>query len=177
MNDDTMSEYPRRPRTLPVVTTQQPATRSALLAVIRLLQPADWFRIVSWAVVAGAAIAIPARLVPNDLFSRMTPTRPQDYVFWVLGAALTGLVLGLPRDATNATNAAAMTGGLGTFLAVGCPVCNKIIVALIGVSGATSIFAPVQPVLGIASLALLLWALRTRLRALSAPACAISPPG
>lgn len=176
INNDTVSEYPRRTGTLPPVDTQPAITRPPTVAVIRGLRATDWLRVAAWTIVAGAAIAVPARLVPNDLFRRMTPTRPQDYVFWVIGAALTGAVLGLPRSVTSRTDAAAMTGGLGTFLAVGCPVCNKVVVALIGVGGATSIFAPIQPVLGVGSLALLVWALRARLRSLSSPACAVPSP-
>ena len=126
-----------------------------------------------WAVIAAVAIAVPARLVPNELFSRMTPTRPQDYVFWVVGAILTGLVMGLRRIGPN-RDTKALGGGIGTFLAVGCPVCNKLVVALIGVGGATSVFAPIQPVIGLASLGLLGWALRTQLRALTASTCSVA---
>jgi hypothetical protein len=120
-------------------------------------------------------IAVPTRLVPNDLFRRMTPTRPLDYAFWVLGAGLTGAVLGLRRRAGSRREATAVAGGLGTALAVGCPVCNKVVVALIGAGGATNLFAPLQPVLGTASIALLVWALRSQLRAMSARACAVPP--
>jgi hypothetical protein len=56
--------------------------------------------------------------------------------------------------------------GLGAFLAIGCPVCNKIVLLLLGTSGALSVWAPLQPVLGVASLALLAataaWRLRMR---------------
>ena len=51
-------------------------------------------------------IAIPTRLVPNGFFSRMTPTRPQDYVFLAISASLLGLTLALrsiiPEDASEA---------------------------------------------------------------------------
>jgi hypothetical protein len=59
-------------------------------------------------------------------------------------------------------------GGLAAFLAIGCPTCNKIALLLLGASGATSIFAPIQPLIGAASLALLtgtlVWRLRLRAR-------------
>ena len=62
----------------------------------------------------------------------------------------------------------------GAFLAIGCPVCNKLALLLLGTSGALSIWAPIQPVLGAASLALLtatvVW--RLRLRA-SGATCAV----
>lgn len=49
---------------------------------------------------------------------------------------------------------AAAGGGVLSFLAVGCRICNKIVVWLIGVSGALSFFAPVQPYLAVAGLIL-----------------------
>lgn len=62
----------------------------------------------------------------------------------------------------------------GAFLAIGCPVCNKLALLLLGTSGALSIWAPIQPILGAASLALLtgtvVW--RLRLRA-SGATCAV----
>ena len=47
---------------------------------------------------------------------------------------------------TNAA-AASATANMEWF-AVSCPVCNKVVVALLGASGATSTFAPLQPALG-----------------------------
>ena len=44
-------------------------------------------------------------------------------------------------------------GGALTFFAVGCPVCNKLVVLALGFSGALTYFAPLQPALGIAALA------------------------
>ena len=55
--------------------------------------------------------------------------------------------------------------------AVGCPVCNKLVVAALGMSGALTIWAPLQPVIATASIAALGWALRSRLR--SEYACSI----
>jgi hypothetical protein len=51
-----------------------------------------------------------------------------------------------------------------SFFAVGCPICNKVVVVALGTSGALSWFAPVQPYLGVVALGLLAWALRVRLR-------------
>lgn len=53
-------------------------------------------------------------------------------------------------------------GGLLSLFAVGCPVCNKIVLLALGTSGALTWFAPVQPVLAVASIGALGWALRTR---------------
>jgi hypothetical protein len=55
-----------------------------------------------------------------------------------------------------------------------CPICNKLVVLALGVSGALSYFAPIQPVLGLASVALLIYALLLRFRALNG-SCSVSP--
>ncbi|WP_419996592.1 hypothetical protein [Streptomyces boninensis] len=46
-------------------------------------------------------------------------------------------------------------GSVLSFLAVGCPVCNKLVLLALGASGAVSYWAPLQPILGLASLVLL----------------------
>ena len=52
---------------------------------------------------------------------------------------------------------------LATF-AVGCPVCNKLVVGVLGASGALAYWAPIQPLIGILSVALLATGLLLRLR-------------
>src|SRR5699024_7393367 len=54
--------------------------------------------------------------------------------------------------------------GVLTFFAVGCPVCNKLVLVALGYAGAISWFAPVQPYLQLIAIGLLLWGLRVRLR-------------
>jgi hypothetical protein len=54
-------------------------------------------------------------------------------------------------------------GALFSFLAVGCPVCNKLVLIALGYSGAIQYFAPVQPYLAAAGILLLAYALRKRL--------------
>ena len=65
-----------------------------------------------------------------------------------------------PREGTVLGTAA----GIGAFFAIGCPVCNKVALVLLGTSGAMSVFAPLQPVIGAVSLTLLAGALGWRLR-------------
>jgi len=120
--------------------------------------PRLWVKALALSVLVGVAMAVPTRLVPNELFTRMTPTRPQDYVFLVVSSLLLGLNLAI--FPLGAIAARASTGGLGTVFAVGCPVCNKLVVALIGVSGALTYFAPLQPILAAGSILLLVLTLR-----------------
>lgn len=129
-------------------------------------------------VLAALAIAIPTAVVPNPFFTRMTPVRPLDVVLLALTAILAGVI-----GATYATRIAATpscerragSGGLLAFLAIGCPICNKIVVAALGVSGAFSYFEPVQPILGVGGILLLLAALGVRLRAIGSKTPSLRP--
>jgi hypothetical protein len=59
----------------------------------------------------------------------------------------------------------ARTGGVLSFLAAGCPVCNQLVVLAVGTSGALNYyFRPLQPLPGLASLILLGVASLARLR-------------
>ncbi len=115
-------------------------------------------------------VGIPTAVIPNQWFRRMTPTRPQDYVFLAataLLAAAIGATYACTRDAACPREEGKLTaGGMLSFFAIGCPICNKLVVALLGVSGALNYFAPVQPFLGFASVALLGVTLALRLRAI-----------
>jgi hypothetical protein len=156
-----------------MATVDQERQRTTVWRTLRMLDRRTWARAFVFATLVSVAIAIPTRLIPNELFRRMTPTRPLDYVFWIIGAGLIGLALALRRRAEPSADATVAAGGVGTLFAVGCPVCNKLVVAILGVSGALEIFGPLQPLLAIASLAALMVVLRSRLRALDA-ACALT---
>jgi hypothetical protein len=71
-----------------------------------------------------------------------------------------------PADATAELRAGRLgtVAGFGAFLAIGCPVCNKLALVLLGTSGALTIWAPLQPILGAASLVLLAATLAWRFR-------------
>lgn len=118
-------------------------------------------------------IGVPTAVIPNGFFTRMTPTRPQDYLFLVLTVLLVGLIAATyavpsarPARLTTGGEGRVTAGGLLAFLAVGCPVCNKLVVLALGFSGALNYFAPLQPFLGLVSVALLAFTAWTRLRAL-----------
>ena len=124
-------------------------------------------------VVVAALLAIPTAIVANPWFTRMTPVEPEQAVFWVLTSLLSGALIGtylMPDLRRGLAKPTAGAGLLGLF-AVGCPICNKLVVTLIGTSGALSYFAPIQPLLGLAAVVLARWALWVRLRALREPDC------
>lgn len=115
------------------------------------------------------AVGVPTGVVPTPLFTRMTPVLWWNYGVWAATAVLGGLVVATyirrPGDRTPRNGVtAASGGGLLAAFAVGCPVCNKLVVAALGMSGALTIWAPLQPVIAVASIAALGWALRSRLR-------------
>jgi hypothetical protein len=55
-------------------------------------------------------------------------------------------------------------GSLLAYLAIGCPVCNKLALLLLGTTGALNLYAPIQPYLGAIGIVLLALALVVRLR-------------
>ena len=127
-----------------------------------------WLAAAVMAIAVSVAIGVPTGLIETPFYTRMTSVRWWDYPLWVASSALTGLVLATyvrwepvrRRDRSGRTLAAA----LGSVFAVGCPVCNKLVVAVLGFSGALEYFAPIQPVLGVASVVLLACVLLLRLR-------------
>lgn len=147
------------------------------MSQIRALPAVTFVRAIPIAIVAGLAIGIPSDLIDTRFFGRPVATRPIDYVILAVTVALIGLILAIRPDAPPEVNAAqqtrAMWGGFVSFLAVGCPVCNQLVVGLIGVSGALSWWAPVQPIVGLAAVALLVYALRQRLNTYQITSCPV----
>lgn len=133
-----------------------------------------------WWVVAGATlaytllVAIPTDLVDTPVFGREVPPTwwawPALVTSSLLAALLTASYVAVPGADTGGvagTDPAARGGWVGgalTFFAVGCPVCNKLVLLALGSAGAMTWFEPLQPLLQLAAVALLLWALRVRLR-------------
>jgi hypothetical protein len=130
-----------------------------------------------WLVLSG----IPTDIIDTPLFVRMTPVRWWDYPFWVTAAVLIGLLAATyvadpSRDEpAGSQGGKAVGGGLLTVFAVGCPVCNKLVVLALGTGGAMTYFAPIQPVMGFLSVGLLVYALRERLA--GEGSCAVEEPG
>ena len=141
-----------------------------LSSLPRLLGPRGIAAGLVAAFLAVLAVGMPTAVVPNRFFTRMTPTRPQDVLFLALTALLFGLIAATyaaPQAPTSPGGEARLSGGgVLSFLAIGCPICNKLVVLTLGINGALRWFEPIQPLLGIASLALLGVTAWSRLRAL-----------
>lgn len=127
-----------------------------------------WVAALLGAVITVASIALPTAMIANPVFGRAVPVTAWAWPALLVAAALSGLLLATyVRHPDPAGQLAARTGVAGaalTFFAVGCPVCNKLVLVLLGTSGAMQWFAPVQPVLAVGAIGLLAWALRARLR-------------
>lgn len=131
------------------------------------------------AVATALALGIPTDIVPNPFFTRMTPIEPEQLAFWIATSLLMGALLATylePGMRRGLAGQSVGAGLLGVF-AVGCPICNKLIVAVLGVSGAFTYFAPIQPILGAAAVGLASYGLWIRLRALRSGACKRPAPG
>lgn len=130
------------------------------------------------AMLAALVTGIPTGIVRTPIYTRMTPVTWWDYPIWVLSAGLIGLTVAtyirLGTDRVVAAQSRERAGrsvgaSVLSFTAIGCPVCNKVVVAAIGTSGALNYFAPVQPLLGAAGVTLLAVGLVARL--LTAASC------
>ena len=123
----------------------------AVWASIGRWGPTRWAVAVAAAVAAGLVMGVPTGVVPSDFYTRMTPVTWWDYPVLAVSAVLVGLIAATyvragPRAAVVRRRPHTLSGMLLSSFAIGCPVCNKIIVAALGVSGALSYRAPLQPV-------------------------------
>jgi hypothetical protein len=151
-------------------------TAQDVLGALRLFGWRGWAIAILGAAAALLLLGAPTDIVPNQWFTRMTPVRSQDYAIWLATGALFGLVLGTyVVPARACAQGRTLSGGILSFLAIGCPICNKLVVALLGISGALTYFEPAQLWLGLLSLALLLWSLALRARTLAASTQGAAP--
>ena len=141
---------------------------------------------IAWALASLLAFGLVAAIIPNPVFGRQIPPEPFAMAVWLVSAPLMGL-LGATYSAPAIPAATATrlmplviepaggashrqgttlgaVAGFGAFLAIGCPVCNKVALVLLGAGGAMTVFAPLQPLIGAASLVLLAGTLAWRFR-------------
>lgn len=133
------------------------------------------------------AVGLPTDVIPNPVFGRPVPVTWWSYPVLGLTAVMGGMLIATyvrtapwiqsdpGAQQPNAESAdeldaeaerQAKTGGVAgmlSFFAVGCPVCNKIVLLALGTAGARQWFEPFQPVLAGLSLLLLGYALVARL--------------
>ena len=110
-------------------------------------------------------------LIKNKFFIRMTPVHWYDYLFLALTATLSGVYAGFwyynknnNKSISNKCNYTAAGGVIGGLFSFGCAICNKLLVFLLGLSGVMIYFMPLQPTLGVMSIAILSYAVYIQLR-------------
>ncbi len=140
------------------------------LVALRSWSPRRWRAAAIGAVATALVLGLPTDVIPNPVFGRPVPVTWWSYPVLAVSALLGGLLLAsYVRDDPGTEPADQLSrvgtvGGLLSFFAIGCPVCNKVVVLALGTSGALTWFEPVQPWLGVISLGLLAVAVRSRLR-------------
>lgn len=125
---------------------------------------ARWVALLTTVVVA-VVIGVPTVLIPNPWFVRDVPVQAWSYPVWAATAVLSGVLAATyvrSQPAPAAPRRLGVAGALLCWFAVGCPVCNKLVLLALGYSGAISWFMPLQPWL--AGIALLATALALALR-------------
>ena len=161
--------------------------------LLALLDRRLLFHAAFWTVVSALAFGLVTAIIPNPVFGRQIPPEGFAIGVWLVSAPLMGIVMATytapvttspirmvplgPGEAATTQGRSTTLGslaGFGAFLAIGCPVCNKIALVLLGTSGALSVYAPIQPLIGAVSLALLVvtaaWRLRLRATGAACPA-------
>lgn len=120
------------------------------------------------AVATILVVALPTALIPNPIFGREIPPTAWAWPVLIINAILAGLVTAtyvarkdveVPNDKGGKLGSA---GAFVTFFAVGCPVCNKLVLLALGYTGALQFFGPFQPFLAAGAIGLLLWAFASR---------------
>ncbi len=152
------------------------AVSNSWRAALSTWSPRRWWAALIFGLGIAVIIALPTAVIPNPIFGRAIETTwwsfPTVIITGILGGLLVATYVREPSDAPKAEDndekdAALRWGTIGgfvSFFAVGCPVCNKLVLLAIGASGAVSWFAPIQPFLALASIAFMVWALNERLK-------------
>jgi hypothetical protein len=155
-----------------------PGYAAGMIEALRVWSARRWRVAVLGGIATAILVALPTAVIPNPVFGRAIEVTWWSYPIVVLTGILGGLLLATyvkepwQTDA-NATDQPAeeakaskmgIAGAFVAYFAVGCPVCNKLVLLALGTSGAMTWFAPVQPFLAAASVVLMAVALRIRLK-------------
>ncbi|MEZ5095887.1 MAG: hypothetical protein R2731_07065 [Nocardioides sp.] len=152
------------------------------ITALRAWERRQWLTAGAASMTTLLVMGLPADLIPNPVFGRQIAAPWWAWPVLAVTAVLSGLLFATYVRPTGGADAdpladrqgrRGLAGSVLTFFAVGCPVCNKVVLLALGYSGAVRYFEPVQPLLAVGAIGLLGWALRARLR--GQLACAVSP--
>ncbi len=163
--------------------TSAASSRISSFEALRSWGKRQWLTALGATVVYVLVVGLPTDLIPNPIFGREIPPTWWSWPSLLLSAVLLGLLVGTyvnlnsvstevqpsgvsanEADLADPDTRRGLVAGMLTFFAVGCPVCNKVVLLALGSAGAIKWFEPMQPLLQVGAVALLVWALRTRLR-------------
>ena len=127
-----------------------------------------WIVAISTAIATALIISLPTAVIENPVFGRDVEVTSWSIPVVLITSVISGLILAtyVKNDTSVDEEQSIKIGGAGaffSFLAVGCPVCNKIALISLGYSGALQYFAPLQPFMAALGVGLLIYALRKRL--------------
>lgn len=127
-----------------------------------------WIVAITTAIATALIISLPTAVIENPVFGRDVEVTSWSIPVVLITSVISGLILAtyVKNDTSVDEEKSIKIGGAGaffSFLAVGCPVCNKIALIALGYSGALQYFAPLQPYMAAVGVGLLMYALRKRL--------------
>lgn len=127
-----------------------------------------WVVSVVAAIVTYLVVGLPTAVIENPIFGRAVEVTPWSVPALVITSVLFGLLVAsyFRNDVITPEEKSIKIGGIGavlSYLAVGCPVCNKLVLIALGSTGAIKYFAPVQPFLAWLAVILLAFAVQQRL--------------
>ncbi|MBW3703747.1 hypothetical protein DTB58_06220 [Streptomyces griseus] len=151
-----------------------PSSWSRAGAALRTWRTRQWTVAGLGALATAVLVGVPTDVVPSPLFDRAVPVQWWNYPALLVTAVPAGIILSTylkdpsrPEPATPRGSRLGVAGSVLSFFAVGCPVCNKVVLVLLGTSGAMSYWAPLQPLLAVLSAGLLAVAALRRLSSLT----------
>lgn len=130
---------------------------------LRLWTSRQWIAAGVSTVIVAIALGIVTVLIPNPVFGRDIEPTWWSYPVWIVTAILSGILIATylrsgPKAVAEPDDKVSVwgtVGAIGSWFAIGCPVCNKIALLALGYSGAITYFGPLQPWLAALSVALL----------------------
>ncbi|NDA50523.1 MAG: hypothetical protein EBY60_08930, partial [Actinobacteria bacterium] len=111
------------------------------LATLRTWSARRWVTALIAGSLVALVVALPTAVIPNPIFGRDIAVTWWSYPVVILSGLLGGMLIATyvrepgNEDIDKAAKVGSV-GGLLAFFAVGCPVCNKLVLLALGTSGA-----------------------------------------
>ncbi|MDO5061288.1 MAG: hypothetical protein Q4D73_06665 [Actinomycetaceae bacterium] len=152
-----MSETSQRDKTMAILSQPQPkGFATGYVKAENLNQKTRRQRLLAaagWAFFTLLFLGLPTDIIPNPIFAREVPIRWWEYPVIVATVALTFAWFAVQAPPALDKQNSRLIGGVTLALfAVACPVCNKVILLLMGTAGALNTWAPLQPYIAAFSL-------------------------